>query len=172
MGRMLEFLKEMLDDATAGLPGVAPRRAFGSWGYYVNGRIFALAYAREDRLGVKLPDSGTYAAARGLAGSSEWAPHGSPMSDWVLLPADLHDDRDAVQEWVLRAFHLVRAAPAVAVRKAGAGKKRSTRNEAKPRASAATKSATPEPPKKTSAARKAGTTPAASRKPPSRRSGR
>lgn len=96
MGTMLEFLKEMLDDATALLPDVTHRRAFGSWGYYVNGRIFALAYAREERLGVKLPDRGAYTTARGLAGASEWAPHGSPMSGWVLLPVDLHDDRDTV----------------------------------------------------------------------------
>jgi|GEM_PF-5093162 len=43
MGRMLDFLKELLDEATESLPGVLPRRAFGSWGYYANGRIFALA---------------------------------------------------------------------------------------------------------------------------------
>jgi TfoX/Sxy family transcriptional regulator of competence genes len=116
---MLDFLKELLDDATSSLPDVSPRRAFGSWGYYVDGRIFALAYAREDRLGVKLPDSAAHAAARSLPGSSEWAPHGSPMSGWVLLPAEMLDDREAVQAWVARAFQLVRAAPASALRTPG-----------------------------------------------------
>ena len=111
MGRMLEFLKEMLDGATARLPDVTQLRAFGSWGYYVDGRIFALAYAREDRVGVKLPEAAAYAAARGLPGASDWAPHGAPMSDWVLLPAGLLDDPSAVHGWVQRAFELVRAAP-------------------------------------------------------------
>jgi TfoX/Sxy family transcriptional regulator of competence genes len=124
MGQMLEFLKELLDDATAGLSGVTTRRAFGSWGYYVDRRIFALAYAREDRLGVKLPDDAAYASARSLAGASEWAPHGSPMSDWVLLPEELHDDREAVEAWVARAFQLVRATPASAPRKAAPSKER------------------------------------------------
>jgi len=63
-------------------------------------------------VGVKLPDGTAHTAARGLPGASDWAPHGSPMSGWVLLPPDLLDDRDAVQQWVVRAYDLVRAAPA------------------------------------------------------------
>jgi TfoX/Sxy family transcriptional regulator of competence genes len=114
---MLPYLKELLDDATAHLPGVRPRRAFGSWGFYVDERMFALAYGREDRLGVKLPDDEAFAAARDLPGAALWAPHGAPMSGWVLLPADLHDDRDALARWVERACRLVRAAPAEALRK-------------------------------------------------------
>jgi hypothetical protein len=168
MGRMLEFLKEMLDEATAPLPEVMPRRAFGSWGYYVHGRIFALAYAREDRLGVKLPDTSAYAAARGLPGASEWAPHGSPMSDWVLLPAELHDDREAVQAWVVRAFQLVRAAPAEDARKPAAPKKRTASAAAKPAPAKAprktpTKQASTGTPVKKPVARKSGARPARSR---------
>jgi TfoX/Sxy family transcriptional regulator of competence genes len=127
MGQALDFLKELLDGATERLPDVTLRRAFGSWGYYVNDRIFAVAYAREDRLGVKLPDGDAYASARSLPGASEWAPRGSPMSDWVLLPEALHDDGDAVREWVVRAFELVRAAPEKSASKPGAG----TRTRAK-----------------------------------------
>jgi len=69
-------------------------------------------------VGVKLPDGTAHTAARGLPGASDWAPHGSPMSGWVLLPPDLLDDRDAVQQWVVRAYDLVRAAPADAPRRA------------------------------------------------------
>lgn len=168
MGRMLEFLKELLDDATALLPDVTTRRAFGSWGYYVHGRIFALAYAREDRLGVKLPDSSAYAAARGLPGTSEWAPHGSPMSDWVLLPAELHDDREAVQEWVVRAFQLVRAAPEEHARKPAPAKKKAPSAAAKPAPAKTpkktpTKQASKGTPLKKPGTRKSGARPARAR---------
>jgi TfoX/Sxy family transcriptional regulator of competence genes len=168
MGRMLEFLKEMLDEATSELPGVLPRRAFGSWGYYVNGRIFGLAYAREDRLGVKLPDGAAYAEARGLSGAGEWAPHGSPMSDWVLLPADLHDDRESVQQWVRRAFQLVRAAPAEPPRKPAAAVKRPAGTTGADRPRAAPKSAGTKRPVKAPSGKKIS----AGKKPAPRRGGR
>jgi hypothetical protein len=159
MGRMLEFLKEIIDDATARLPEVTQLRAFGSWGYYVDGRIFALAYAREDRVGVKLPEASAHAAARDLPGASAWAPHGAPMSDWVLLPAAMLDDLEAVQGWVLRAFELVRAAPAgVEAKPARRPRARSaefdapppsgaenTRKQSAPRSTAAKKTATKRP---------------------------
>jgi TfoX/Sxy family transcriptional regulator of competence genes len=143
---MLAFLKDLLDEATASLPGVSPRRAFGSWGYYVDNRIFALAYSRDDRLGVKLPDADAYAAARALPGAAEWAPHGAAMSAWVLLPAELHDDRDAVDEWVSRAFQLVRAAPTSALRKPESAKKAAPKKAAPKKAApkkAAPKKAAP-----------------------------
>lgn len=141
MGPMLEFLKELLDDATAQLPHVTPRRAFGSWGYYVDGQIFALAYAREDRLGVKLPDAAAYAEARGLPGASDWAPHGAPMSDWVLLPAVMHDDAEAVQEWVARAFRAVRAMPMGTSGTPTSARKKPARTTSEPRVNAPTTSA-------------------------------
>jgi hypothetical protein len=140
VGRMLPFLKGLLDEATARLPGVATRRAFGSWGYYVDDRMFALAYGRDDRLGVKLPDADAFATARALEGAIEWAPHGSPMSGWVLLPVELYDDVDALAGWVRRACDLVRAAPASALRKEPATKKPTTR-----KASATTKKPTKKP---------------------------
>ncbi len=158
MGPMLEFLKELLDGATARLPGVTTRRAFGSWGYYVDGRIFALAYARGERLGVKLPDGAAFASARGLAGASEWAPHGSPMSDWVLLPEELHDDREAVEQWVSRAFQLVRATPPSPPRKAAPSKERAANKPTSKRTGATTKSATTKSATTKSATTKSATT--------------
>jgi len=124
---MLPFLKSLLDEATARLPGVTSWRAFGSCGYYVDERMFALAYGRDDRLGVKLPDAAAFAAAfaaaRALDRAALWAPHGSPMSGWVLLPAELHDDVHELARWVRRAFDLVRAAPASALQKSASAKK-------------------------------------------------
>jgi TfoX/Sxy family transcriptional regulator of competence genes len=105
------FLRELLDTATAPLGAVEQRRAFGSVGYYVDGRMFALAYGRGERIGVKLPEAAAFAEAMALPDAEPWAPHGAPMTGWVLLPADLHDDSRALAAWVGRAHTLVQAAP-------------------------------------------------------------
>lgn len=110
LGPSIDFLRELLDTATARLDGVEGRRAFGSFGYYVDGRMFALAYGRGERIGVKLPEATAFAEAMALPEAGPWAPHGAPMTWWVLLPADLHDDARALARWVERAHALVRAA--------------------------------------------------------------
>ncbi len=114
MGTMLAHLEELLTEASSHLPDVTTRRAFGSVGFYVDAKMFALAYGRGERLGVKLPAAADFAEAMALDGSEPWAPHGAPMGSWVLLPARFADDLDALGPWVRRAHALVRAAPSEA----------------------------------------------------------
>lgn len=112
MGATLEDLKARLEDATRGLEHVSVRKAFGSFGIFVGDSIFALAYKRALRIGVKLPDAASHASLMATEGASPWAPHKSPMRGWVLVPEAWHDDPDALRPWVRRAYEQVLRAQA------------------------------------------------------------
>ena len=107
MGATLEDLKARLEDATRDLADVSVRKAFGSFGFFVRDSIFALAYKRELRIGVKLPDEVSCASLLGTEGASAWAPHKSPMRGWVLVPEAWHDEMTKLRPWVRRAYEQV-----------------------------------------------------------------
>jgi TfoX/Sxy family transcriptional regulator of competence genes len=107
---MLLHLRSLLEDAAEGLEGVAVKPAFGSFGFFVDHAIFALAWRRDARVGVKFPDEASFEKAMALPGSVPWAPR-VPMRSWVLLPESFHDDTDALRAWVRMAHEQVRAMP-------------------------------------------------------------
>lgn len=107
MGATLEDLRAVVREATHGLADVTEKKAFGSFGFFVRDTIFALAYARELRVGVKLPDEVSRASLMATPGASVWAPHGSPMRGWVLVPEEWHDDPRGLAPWVRRAYEQV-----------------------------------------------------------------
>ncbi|UJR86756.1 TfoX/Sxy family protein [Sandaracinus amylolyticus] len=107
MAVTLEDLKATLEDATRDLADVSVRKAFGSFGLFVGDSIFALAWKRELRIGVKLPDEVSFASLMGTEGASAWAPHKSPMRGWVLVPEPWHDDMTKLRPWVRRAYEQV-----------------------------------------------------------------
>lgn len=106
-GATLEDLRSRLEEATSGLAEVSVRKAFGSFGFFVRDAIFALAYRRELRIGVKLPDDASQASLLALEGAAHWAPHTSPMRGWVLVPEAWHDDLARLRPWVRRAYEQV-----------------------------------------------------------------
>lgn len=104
MGSLNEHLLELLEDASIPLPGVTRRRMFGSEAMFVDGRIYALVWNKEGRLGVKLTDPADREALLAVAGAESWSPGGKAvMQKWVLLPESFHDDQQAVAHWVRRA---------------------------------------------------------------------
>jgi TfoX/Sxy family transcriptional regulator of competence genes len=111
MGATLEDLRGLLRDMTHGLADVTEKRAFGSYGFFVRETIFALAYAKELRIAVKLPDEVSHGSLMAFEGASPWKPHPgarkSPMSRWVLVPEAWHDDPRRLREWVRRAYEQV-----------------------------------------------------------------
>lgn len=107
MAATLEDLRALVGEVTHGLADVTEKKAFGSFGYYVRSTIFALAYTKELRIGVKLPDEVSRATLMATPGASVWAPHKSPMSGWVLVPEAWHDDPRALAPWVRRAYEQV-----------------------------------------------------------------
>lgn len=107
----LDDLRALLEDATADLPDVTVRKAFGSFGFYARGVVFALAWRGALRVGVKLPDDASRAALLAEPDTAPWAPRGKAFAGWVLGPARWHDEPDALRAWVRRAWEQATSAP-------------------------------------------------------------
>lgn len=108
MPTFADFLKDLLEEATQGLPGVVTRPYFGGTGMYRGGAIFALV-SREPRLYLRLPDAGRLAAFLEATGpesrEAEVARH------WALVPESFHDDAEQLTVWVREAHGLAREEP-------------------------------------------------------------
>jgi TfoX/Sxy family transcriptional regulator of competence genes len=109
----LAFLIELLERATARLPGIAKKRLFGCDALFVDGAIFALVW-KEGRIGLKFLEPAIFEAKMGTAGSRPWAPSGKAMSGWVLVPDALHDDEDTLTAWARESHASVRASAKLA----------------------------------------------------------
>jgi TfoX/Sxy family transcriptional regulator of competence genes len=105
---LLVHLKGLLDGAAGALPGVTWRRMFGCDAAFATDQIFGLIW-KEGRIGLKLPEASAELLAQ--PGAAPWAPGGSPMRHWVLLPEELHDDEEELARWVARAHSLALKAP-------------------------------------------------------------
>ncbi len=141
MGTLEQHLKELLDDATADLRGVAVRRMFGCDAFFADGQIFALVW-KEGRIGLRLPDAGAFAEVLAMRGGRPWTIGAKKMSHWAFVPEDFHDDEDALGTWVRKAHQLALAgeaktprkpAPKKAAGKKPAAKKAPPRRDAGPR---------------------------------------
>ena len=102
-------LTELLERATEGLDGVTRKRMFGSEGFFVFGKVFALEW--DDRLIFKLPDDATsreFAALGGVGWSP--TPKSRPMTHWLIAPESFNDDDEATRTWAVKAYQLVKAA--------------------------------------------------------------
>lgn len=106
-------LTELLERATEGLDGVTRKRMFGSEGFFVFGKVFALEW--DDRLIFKLPDDATSRQFAAL-GAEGWSPtkKSKPMSHWLIAPESFNDDDEATRTWAHKAYQLVKAAQAQA----------------------------------------------------------
>ena len=116
---ILSHLKELLDETTAPLSDVTQLRMFGCDAFFGRGSIFALVW-KTGRIAVKLPTETDFSTALALDGSEQWSPMGEgrkPMSSWVLLPEELHDDETALSTWVHRAHAQALTKKAAAAKK-------------------------------------------------------
>jgi TfoX/Sxy family transcriptional regulator of competence genes len=107
----LDDLRALLDEATSDLPDVTVRRAFGSFGFYARGAVFALAWRGALRVAVKLPDDASRAALLAEPDTAPWAPRGRAFAGWVVGPARWHDEPDLLRAWVRRAWEQTTSAP-------------------------------------------------------------
>ena len=104
-------LADMLERSTQGLVGVSRKKMFGSEGFFVNGKVFALEW--DDHFVFKLPaeDAATEFAT---LGALPWSPMGAkarPMKHWLIAPDTFNDDEELTQAWAERAYALVKALP-------------------------------------------------------------
>jgi TfoX/Sxy family transcriptional regulator of competence genes len=130
MSSELSFLRERLEEATAGLSGVTFKRMFGCEACFRDGTMFGLVW-KDGRIGLKLPDPASHAKLSAIAGVEPWSPRGKGvMGAWLLVPPAWNEDDDALKPWA-------RIAHAQAT---GEGKKKAATKKA-PAKKAATKKA-------------------------------
>jgi len=80
---------------------------FGARAAWVNGNMFMGTF--EQDLVLRLPEDQRGVLRR--QGGERFEPMGHPMREYVVVPRDMHDDDDALGEWVGRALLFVAAMP-------------------------------------------------------------
>ena len=125
---LIPHLQELVQEAVSGLAGIERRKALVSDGWFVRGKMFALV-SRQARIIVRLVDPAAQSELLALEGASNWKiKNRKPLRDWLQLPEEFHDDRDAVAVWVKRAWADAQAQAGTARKKTAkkkeAGKRR------------------------------------------------
>ncbi len=112
MSQLDTHLKDLMDAAVAPLRGVTSQRMFGSQAWFVDGKIFAIAW--DGLPAVKLVGAEKYNALLALPGAQTWSPMGpkaKAMSAWVVMPESSIDDEDELREWLREAHRGIAALP-------------------------------------------------------------
>lgn len=107
---LLTHLRALVVTASEPHVGVTWRRMFGCDAAFVRDQIFALIW-KTGRIGLRLPDPQAHAELLTLDGADVWAPGGTAMKHWALLPEELHDSEEDLARWVTRAHALALTAP-------------------------------------------------------------
>jgi TfoX/Sxy family transcriptional regulator of competence genes len=103
---LLEFLREQVQEAVAGLAGVGRKKMLVSVGWAVKDRTFALV-SRQGRVVVRLPDARAEEELLAIDGAERWKfGTRAPPRGWVQLPEAMQDDREALRGWLRRAWEL------------------------------------------------------------------
>jgi TfoX/Sxy family transcriptional regulator of competence genes len=109
-------LRELVQEAVAGLAGVGRRKMLVSVGWAVKDRVFALV-SRQGRIIVRLHDERAERELLDMDGAEPWKfGTRAPPRGWVQLPEGMHEDASALREWLGRAWSLGREAPPAAKR--------------------------------------------------------
>lgn len=95
----------LLEQLCEGLGDVEPTRAHGYDAVAARGRAYALV-GPQGRIAVRLPDWDLFTHAFELPGSEPLYEDGRRVGHWVLLPAEVGHDDNALGEWVRRAHEL------------------------------------------------------------------
>jgi TfoX/Sxy family transcriptional regulator of competence genes len=115
-------LQDSLQEIIDGFDGVVRRKVLSSDGWFKGGKLFALV-TKQARIVVRLPEESAQNELLSLAGASEWKiGKKAPMRSWIQVPERMHDDADALSQWLKRAWFL---APGTAAAKSRIAKKAS-----------------------------------------------
>lgn len=111
MATYFPHLRELIEEGSTGLPGVAPRRMFGCDAFFAYGNIYALIW-KEGRIALRMPVSEAFEELRALPGADSWSVgSGKTMAGWVLVPEDFHDEPELLGKWVRRAYDFAARIP-------------------------------------------------------------
>lgn len=97
-----DHLFALLEELSAELPDVTHKYMFGCDAMFANGKIYALVYAPERRIALKIVDPAQQQELCALDGTEPWTP-GQRMGNWWLVPESFHDDSEQLRGWVERA---------------------------------------------------------------------
>src|SRR5438067_1477230 len=117
LARLHDIVEELSDD----LPMVAQRRMFGCDGFFADQTIYALIW-KTGRIGLKLPNEELFEQLMSMEGADPWTAGDRTISQWVLVPPDLVEDRRSLREWIDRAYNLARQQPKTKPSSASASK--------------------------------------------------
>jgi TfoX/Sxy family transcriptional regulator of competence genes len=111
MGSLDTHLSDLLADLSAELPEVTKKRMFGCDGYFANDAVYALVW--DARIVLKLPEPALAEAALAMESALPWKPmpNAKPMSHWVVMSEELHDDVDTLRPYLEAAHRLAMSAP-------------------------------------------------------------
>lgn len=107
---LLDYLRTLLDEASAWLPGVTSRQMFGCYALFAGGNIYAFVW-NDGRIALRLSDPEPFAEMIALPGTDRWTLGDKPMNHWLLVPESFHDDTDLLRSWVTRAHVLAAILP-------------------------------------------------------------
>ena len=106
----LDHLLSLLLNRTAELEGVSRRKTLGCEAFFRDGALFALVW-KEGRIALRLTDPALFSELRGLPGTKPWSPPTLNTSGWLLVPEAFHEDEEALDTWVRRAWTCAGNAP-------------------------------------------------------------
>lgn len=98
------FLRRTVDLVVMDWPHVIPKRMFGEDAWFAQGNIFAFLDSSHERVAVRLTAREEYAAAMALEGSTEFAPGGDGVKNWVVLPAPVCATEEGLEPFLRRAY--------------------------------------------------------------------
>ncbi len=142
MSDLNTYLKELLEEASAGLARVTQKRMFGSNGFFGDSKVYALTW--DGRIVLKVRDAALNAELLAMTGAAPWSPmpqRESAMKHWVLVGEALHDDTDELRRYVKQAHAeaLIAAKEPAAPKKKAAAKKKPVAKKAASTRSSPTK---------------------------------
>jgi TfoX/Sxy family transcriptional regulator of competence genes len=102
-------LKERFRSIAAGIEDVELRTMFGYPAAFVNGNMAASVH--QESVMVRLSETDREERIRAGWSRFEMTPGGVPLREYMAVPPDVVDDREAAAEWIRRAVDHVRTMP-------------------------------------------------------------
>ena len=98
-----DFHDYVVHDLMSGIDGIQSRAMFGGWGLYKNGVVFGII--ADDQLYFKVDDRNLkdYENAGSTPFTYEAKGRKIIMSSYWEVPADVLEDRDALESWIGKA---------------------------------------------------------------------
>lgn len=104
--QLIKFLIEQMETHAA-----QKKTMFGSTVYFANDNMFIGVH--EDHIFLRLPEPGRKELLSAYPGAAQFEPiKGRPMREYMTIPPELYEDREAFNKWIERSMDFVMSIPA------------------------------------------------------------